>query len=354
MPVNKLFIGTYDVVFLGGNAIIVEKASRNRTMRADGEKLVQGTVNQRVLNIGPVSEEFSIDGPILIGGGQAIDVRNLMRVYIQKMLTPQPDVNNLADPVLLTNARINIGQEGGSISLSFKSDGNPNNTSFLLYGGGADNLPNAPLDPGTQKPTRKSAFYDFRVNLAGYKMFIIDCDLNVTVEVEEKYFIAGNDNSSQSSVQTPGGGASDNPPWNPTNNPNNWNTQFPWLFITAIKLDGGGSAAVKKLTKNTTAYGINEFWDSAVNVALNPSEYELTLQAPGQVVTANDDFAIQVFQIDYANNPSATTGSWVNLFRAPDGNSDLMDLSKAVITSANFNETPGLLTVAFKFVCWVR
>ena len=350
MPVNDRFVGVYDVVFIGGTAVIAEKANRNRTMQAEGETLIQGTPKQRILNIGGVSEDFDIDGPILIGGGQAVDTRNLMGRYLKKILTPQIDANN-ADPVLLTSASLSVNEGGGSISLKFKSDGNPNNESFRIFGGGADSLPGSnpdPLNPATQKPTRKARFFDFRVNLGGYKYFIIDFEISVNIEVEEKYFIAGIDSTNDTNP-TPGGGASDTPPWNPASNPNNWGTQFPWLFIKGIKLEGGGTAAVKKIGKDG-----NGFWNDAINVGFEPLDYELDLQSPGKVIDSGETFGIQVFEIDYVSNPNATSGQWRNLFSDPDSPADdLMDLSKSVIKSANFSETPGLLTVAFQFINWV-
>lgn len=359
MPVNNRIAGLYDIVFIGATPVIAAKANRNRTMATDGEVLIQGTPKQRILNIGGVKEEFDIEGPILLGGGQAVDTRNLMGVYLKRVLTPQTTPDNVVDAVLLTSANLTVGTNGADINLKFKSDGNPNNKSFRTFGGlngkeAADSLPTSPTDPlnpYTQKPSRKAIFSDFRVNLGGYKYFIISLNLSVTIEVEEKYFISGADTLAPGDPQTPGGGENATPKWDPTNNPNNWGTQFPWLFIKGIKLNGGGSAAVKKVSQDSGG-----FWDTAVNVGFKPSDYELTLQAPGEVNISGDTFGIQVFEIDYVGNPNATagTGQWRNLFKDPTvPGHDLMDLSKSVITGANFSETPGLLTVAFTFVCWV-
>ncbi len=331
MPLMNEFFGVYKTLKIGDSFIIVTSASRDRSMAAEPKNYVQGTVLNKIMNIREVSETISIDAPILIGGGSAIDGRTLMNDQIDNAM-----LRTGAVLPILEKASIVLNGESGNVRLSLKSDGDPANSSvFQVTNHAAEDLTNGVitdvLNPLIHTPTRVANFLDFRVSLAGYIYYILEARIEVSVKVSSQVFIAGKD-----------GTTSDGNPI-PTPNPYNFGTQYPWLGVSGITITGGGKAAV--LLQDNDADNLYQTAGEAINVNLGDGT-ELTIQQPGCTTTVNADFAIEVYDCD--------NDVWVGLFRKTGDTQDLFDLSRSLLTRANFTTTTDLLTVDFEFKCYVQ
>lgn len=353
MPFRNPFYGVYKSLKVGGQFIIAKSAKRSREMTTKAESYIQGTAKNRIMDIGGVKETISITAPILIGGGAGIDGRTLLNAQIANALNPA----STTLPIL-ASAEISISEQETQIQLSLKSDGNPSTIAFEVTGTPADNVRDgnnvAYLDPVNNMPTRVAKFYDFRVSLAGYHLFIKSASLSVEVQTTENYFIGGyapgNSASLPSDAQpTPGGGATDG--WNPAHNQYNMGTQFPWLGVSGISIGGRGTAAVL-LDDQNGDYDFNQSGE-ATNVqdgsnsspvnTYKPTDSELTLQLPGVTNYSSDDFKFQVY------SASTNSGQFVDLF-----DTNIVQLKRSLITKADFKVETGLLTVDFDFKCWVQ
>jgi len=331
MPLMNEFFGVYKTLKIGDSFIIVTSASRDRSMVAEPKNFVQGTALNKIMDIREVSETISIDAPILIGGGSVVDGRTLMNDQIDNAM-----LRTGAVLPILEKATITVNDKSGGIRLVLQSDGDPQHSSvFQVTDHPAEDLTNGVitdvLNPLLHTPTRVANFLDFRVSLAGYIYYILEARIEVSVKVTKQVFIAGKD-----------GTTSDGNPI-PDPNPYNFGTQYPWLGVSGITITGGGKAAV--LLKDLDADKLYQSAGEAVNVNLGDGT-ELTIQQPGCTTTVNDVFAIEVYDCD--------NDVWVGLFRKSGASEDLFDLSKSLLTRANFVISPDLLTVDFEFKCYVQ
>ena len=150
-----------------------------------------------------------------------------------------------------------------------------------------------------------------------------------------------------------------------TNNPYNFGTQFPFIGVTGIQVSGSGTAAVELSDYSVPVdYDFEDYNNSAakwegVNVDLTPdgggdgNNYELTWQEPGEVRTSAlqaGDASEAGFALEIWN---AGTSQWDNLFKNSSG-TDVINLSKSVVKSSNFNVVVGVMTSDFEFQCWVK
>lgn len=365
MPVRNEFFGIYKTVKVGKGAdatfIIVKDANRNRNMAVQNEELVQGTPKSRVLNIGAISEEITINAPLLIGGGANIDGRVLLTKSIVNALKPK----NASLP-LLRNATVSISNTSpATCSFTLVSDGGPDGSdAFMIYddvpAGFVDDsghnhgidVPSYRLDPtitaGGQTPTRVATFYDFRVALAGYFMNVISATIQVDVGVESTYFLGGAGND-------PLRGGPD--PYTQTEiDLYNWGTQRPWMGVKSIAISGSGQAAIS--LKDLSTPGDYDFLDGdygtnysppeeSINMEMREIVKELTLQTPGCVNYSPTPFTIEMWD--------CAAATWRSLFAtiaAP--TVPVVDLSRSVLNNATVKVNAGMLTVDFKFTCWVK
>jgi hypothetical protein len=331
MPLKNEFFGVYKTLKIGDSFIIATRASRDRSMEVEPKNFIQGTALNKIMDIGKVSETITIDAPILIGGGSVIDGRTLMNNQIDNAM-----LRTGATLPIIESARINVSERESSVSLTLISDGDPANSNvFQVTDHSSEDLTNGVdsdvLNPLINTPTRSATFYDFRMSLAGYTYFLISANISINVKVTKQVFIAGKD-----------GTTSDGNPI-PDPNPYNFGTQYPWLGVSGITITGGGKAAVLLVDNN----GDKLYQDAgeAINVNLGDGT-ELTIQQPGCTSTVDADFAIEVYNCD--------TETWVGLFRKNGETEDLFDLSESLVTKANFQVTPDLLTVDFEFKCYVQ
>lgn len=382
MPVRNQLFGVYKLVELktasgSFKPFVVQEAKRNRNMAVSAKNYVQGTAKSRILDIGEITEEIDITLPILLGGAQVMDGRSLVAYYLTEALREDTTVLPL-----ITTATINISSDAGaSVVVKLLSDGRPSTQSFKVTNRPIDNIAvdgvTAPLDPTVSTPSRVARFYDFRARIGKFVYYIISASITIEVSTDKKYFIAGiPDEDAWTSTtmyyadEMNLGGNDGNPlESTDTNNFYNFNTQFPFIGVTGIKVSGRGQAAVElnQATEDQN-YDFDDYFTSsakweAVNVDLTtdggPSgtQYDLTWQKPGQVQTSAEQsgdptassFKLQIW------NPDANSGNgqWVDLL-ADSNNVPVLDLSNSVVNTSNFNVTTGVLTADFSFTNWVK
>lgn len=343
MPIRNELLGVFKTLRIGGDRfVLAETAKRNRSMDVQAKTYIQGTPKARILDIGGASERIDLTMPILVGPGSAIDGRSLLLEQITNALDP---VN--ATLPLIENASISINENQTSINLGLISDGDPNQPPVFEvfsdvpagFDGAGNNVPSYLLDPAnTGCPTRVARFYDFRVNLAGYYMYVMNAQLQVQVQTAKHYFLGGTtDCDAGNDVQ---------------DLVRNWGTQFPFIGVSGVTISGSGTAAVL-LDDLTGDYDFDDYdqtyaWqegDESLNLSYGENAgSDITLQLPGQSVCVPSTFCLNIY------NPDTT--SWESLFW--DGAQEVVDLSKSVVKSSSFNVSTGLLTAEFEFFCWVK
>lgn len=351
MPINNNLFGVYKTLLVDGNVVLASRASRSQEMEVSQKQFIQGTPKNRILDIGGVSETITISAPVLIGGAQGIDGRNLILAKLDQIIN---DPFNATLPVL-KSASISISESGAETSITLLSDGNPavitnlENAPFEVTSKRAEYLDGNPLDPIASVPSRVARFYDFRVSILGKVYYIIEASLNIQVNTEQKYFIGA-----YVSATDDGDGTADINTFGATLNSG---TQFPTIGVAGIQISGSGKAAalLRNINEGPEDYDFNDYnvnqddaQDESINVNLGTGLSDLNLQLPGKVVYDETGLKIEVFK--YVDNTG--TGEWVSLLEYD--NEDVVDLTRAVITKANFNVEPGMLTVDFDFTCWVK
>lgn len=343
MPIRNGLLGVFKTLRIGGNRfVLADSAKRTRSMDVQAKTYIQGTPKARILDIGGASEKIDLVMPILVGPGSVLDGRALLLSQITNALDP---VN--ATLPLIENASIAINEQQTSITLGLISDGDPNQPPVFEvlsdvpagYGGAGNNVPSYLLDPSHSGcPTRTARFYDFRVNLAGYYMYVTNAQLQVAVQTEKHYFLGGTtDCAANDDVQDLS---------------RNWGTQFPNIGVSGVTISGSGTAAVLLEDLNAD-YDFDDYdkdyaWqegDESLNLSYGQNAgSDITLQLPGQSVCVPSTFCLNIY------NPN--TSAWESLFW--NGTNEVVDLSKSVVKSSSFNVTTGLLTAEFEFFCWVK
>lgn len=348
MPVNNDFLGIYKSVKISGKRIIASDLSRNRNMEVAAQNFLLGTQKAKVLNIGGVSEDITINSPLLVGVGSSVDGRALANLKLNEILNPQTAVLPI-----LKSFSYNIDSNGAKANLSLESDGDPNNTTVFEVR--SDEI--TELNPVLGK-TRFAQFYDFRVRIGRRECFILSGSLTVSIANEKKYFLipgywsdyrgwgdpllAGlaitNTAIGATNITIAGNGATYQP-----------GTQFPFLGVGGITVNGKGSAAV--FLENLTdegGTGSSTFLDDgeATNLSLKPGTSDMTLQDPGVVRYENVNLALDIYDQAYYDLYPAGLG-WTSLLLPG------LDLSKSVVHTSNYNLNPGMMTVDFDFTSWI-
>jgi hypothetical protein len=380
MPVRNQLFGVYKLVELktadGYRPFVVENASRNRKMNVSSKNYVQGTAKSRILDIAEITEEISITLPILLGGAQVMDGRSLIAYYLSEALKEDTTVLPL-----ITNATINIAADSGaSVSVKLLSDGRPTTQSFKVTNRPVDKIAvegvTAPLDPTVSTPSRVARFYDFRARIGKYVYYIISASITIQVDTVNKYFIAGiPDENEWQATEMYYADAMNNDSQNPLkstdeNNFYNFNTQFPFIGVTGIKVSGRGSAAVElnqAYEDDPETYDFDDYFsqeakweavnaDFTVDGGTGGSQYDLTWQRPGEVQTSTEqsgDGDASSFKLQIWNPDTGASGSWVDLLAYSNGD-PVLDLSNSVVSSSNFKIDTGVMTADFDFVNWVK
>lgn len=348
MPIRNELLGVFKTLRVGGTRfVLAERASRRREMEADAKAYVQGTPKTRIMNIGGAKETIELQMPILVGSAAPLDGRSLLIEQIRNALRPRDAVLPL-----ITSASLQVNEGGANINLTLISDGDPTQPpvfevlddvpSGTSYG---NDVPSVLLDPTLNDPfpTRVARFYDFRVNLAGFYMFVRDANIQVNVQTVQNYFMQGR----------PAGSSSGDPAQDLSRN---WGTQFPYIGVSGITISGSGTAAVLLDDLNSDydfADGDYPYpWqegDESLNVNTGTgsgADSEITLQTPGQTVTVPSDFALEMY--------NHTASQWESLFYDSATSTNVVDLSRSVVRSVTFNVTTGLLEVNFEFFCYVK
>lgn len=305
-PIRNDLIGVYRTLKLEGTTYVVENATRDRNQSVEAKSLMQGTPGTTILDIGMAGETFTVNAPVLIGGGSALDGKILLANQMEKF-------RNLGTLPILTAATVDIKEEGVNLSCTLESDGNPETTNSIYQ----LNEPGYPvgLDPMANTPTRIAKNYDVRVGFGPYKYFVQDGKISVNVSIDRKVFFASLDGNTQSGLL---------------------GTPYPWMGVSEVKVSGSGTAA-------TIIGDINDpFTFNAFNGTTgNP---DITIQATGGVVVDTSQFAVEV---------SDGAGGWDSIF-SNDSGDVLVDFSKAIIKRSNFNGNTKILSVSFDFVAYVK
>lgn len=314
MPINNDIFGVYKSIRVSGEQLVAKSVNRNRKMSTKVTNYLQATPKSRILDIAGTSDDITIEAPILIGGGSTVDGRNFVNQKVKEILRIDGNVPTL--PVL-SSAKYTIGESGASVTLSLKSDGDPRISSGFAIT--TDVI--AELDPlGAGGPSREAVFYDFRAQLGSRKYYIMSADITLDAGTEEAYFLnPGNWDGTEANSYFNVGGVGFTA-----------GKQFPFLGVSSITLSGGGKAAVM-LTPAGEAAG------------LGLTSVDVTYQKAGETIysgkVTNDTFILEIA------TPGVGTG-WTSLFQN-------LDLSRAVIDTANFRVDTGIMTMDFNFKCWV-
>lgn len=357
MPIRNEFFGVFKTVKIGGEFMLAESVNRSRTMQVDAKAYIQGSAFNRILDIGAVSETISITAPVLIGGGAKVDGRRLVNDQLDNVR--QRDSSNMTLPIL-SKASLKVdAQSGATYNIELKSDGTNIAGQFEVLDYSAEHIGIGTftdvLNPeGALGPTRVARHYDFRLVLGDYYLYIMSANIDVDVDLQETHFIAGAVDPSNPLPSDPPIGWAE---YQAGTNPFNFGTQFPWLGVAGVKVTGGGTAAalLANFNRGSGDYDFEDYgndpvtgfdsWE-AVNVALGSNlSDELTLQTPGCVAYSDKPFIIEVYDCDAAE--------WRNLFTDELGN-EIITFKRAVINSANFKVSAGLLTVDFSFFAWTK
>jgi hypothetical protein len=322
MPINNNLFGVYKSLRVDGNVVVASSASRNRSMTTASKNFIQGTPKARILDIGGTKEQITIDAPILLGGGSAVDGRNLANNRLDSLLNP-----TTATLPILSRAVYTVNQSGGNVSITLESDGDPeSNTVFEVRSSEVTEL-----DPIQNTPTRQARFYDFRVTIGTRSYYIMEASVTVEANTEEAYFlIPGGVAIDGSGVLTPATATVGGVTWK-------LGKQFPFLGINGIKISGKGKAAVVLRDINSDGDYLDA--NESTNINLTSGSSDITFQKPGMVVSADANFQLEI--ADPANS------NWIPLLP------DTIDLTRSVVTTENFRVETGLLTVDFDFYCWV-
>jgi len=386
MPIRNQLFGVYKLLELKsptGNTYrpyLAETASRRRTMEVNAKNFIQGTAKNRILDIGAISETFSFKLPILVGGASDMDGRTLILDYLAAALNESS--TNLP---LITSASISVSSEGGAtVDVEMLSDGVPSQMPFRITNRPIDSIGvggvSQPLDPinSDRGPTRVAKFYDFRAKIGKFVYYIMEAKVVIKVNTEKKYFIAGKQtgwgdgqqfvsaaitNPLQSTSTTDGSGNLGG------NNPYNFGTQFPFIGVSGITVEGSGKAAVELTdVQEDTKYDFDDYNSGppgkyeGVNVDLTENggeggnNYELTWQTPGVVRTSAlqaGDASEAGFALEIWDAYKSGGAGWINLFKNSSG-VDVINLTKSVVKSSNFQVSTGVMTSDFEFQCWVK
>ena len=304
MPLRNELFGVFKLVqILEANGtsyktILVSKATKKTSMEVKQQNYIQGTAESRILDIGQVSETISVEAPILVGGGSAIDGRSLLIDLINRAA----DRNNYTLPIM-ENGTVTVSADtGGSVSFTLKSDGDIVTPSFkVINPSDANPVPEA-LDPvnAVLGPTRVARNYDFTVQFGPYVAYVQNATVKVDVDTQPTQFLIPYNKTTS----------------DPRGEFYKMGTQLPYLGVAGIKINGNGTAAVM-------VSGTNDPQLSGAG---------LTFQTANTTVSTDQPVIMRIGSVD--------------LFSG-------VDISKSVINSTDFNVSNGIITVGFGFTSWV-
>lgn len=361
MPLRPEFSGVGKLLQVNNTTVLAKSAGDDTDMSVSAEHLMQGTIENRIFRVENVSKTYTVSAPILVGGGSAIDGRYLLNKNIANVFARK----TMVLPIL-QDARISLSQQGGEIDLTLLSDGNP-------YNGGVFNIqepltPPVQLNPNSSIPTRVAVNYDFRVRVGPFVFFIKDSSIEFKVKSDKKYYIGGISGTPLPTDPSRPGGSNYQ---DPTQNPYNWNTQFPYLVPSGIELSGSVTCDVLLSdadgTPDQVVNGIAQYFTNAstdpdvdfstTNVAVNylphPTNSQsapyVTLQCPGYTVTENSGVYFEVYQAT-----SCSSGQWVDLFDDPDNpGTSLFSFDKSMITKYSVKYTPESISASINFQSYI-
>jgi hypothetical protein len=348
MPLNNNFYGVYKFVTVrtspnggqdntGKYPYIIKTLNDNNSMPTNAKFYMQGTPLTRVLDIKQVTENITLNAPILVPeqGQTMSDALKLLNDLVAFQYT-----NNLPNNFLplLSKIVINIGVDGSSVDFTLLSDGDPNNATNVYkinYGATAQSFIE---ETGLNYASRDASNYDFCVDFGGFAYFVEKCTITIDIKTSQKNFLGVYPYYPPfNSVPYDGlhGGI-----WNPTSNADiasysGW--QFPFLSVGGIEITASGTASISidNETGNIINWKYNDIPTASTNELIQRGN--VTLQPTGVLRYVQDNFNIYFT----ANSVLQT------VIPAP------FAINKAVITQTNNSFSEGDMKVTFEVHAYV-
>ncbi len=301
MPLNNGFYGLYKFVTLltnsptlgiAKNPYVIKSLNSNNTEDVNAKFFMQGTPLTKVLDIGSTKESISVEAPILVPESGYTIMDGLRLLWDMAALQYTNGIPNNYLP-LMSKATINIGANDSKISFDLLSDGDPNNTTNIYeinYGATAQGyIQTTGLDRGS----RVAKNYDFCVDFGGFKYFVEDCTVSITVKNSEHKFLGVL--GKQPPNQTVPYDGLNNGVWSPNTDDelgsySGW--QFPFIAMGGIEINISGTAtiSINDTTGAITNWQYNDTVTSDVNELI--SRGNVTLQPTGVFRYEQDNFNI--------------------------------------------------------------
>jgi hypothetical protein len=276
MPLNNDFYGVYKIIKVKtrdastGNdpstgslkPYVIKTFNVKTNMEASPVFFMQGNPLTRVLNIGNISETYTVNSPILVPpSGQSInslyDGRKLLTDLLYLQYGNNSNTPSATLPVI-SAAKIEITNTESFIDLTLESDGDPNNT-LNVYNFAPGNNTNINL-LGIGNGARVARNYDFFVSLGTingqpFEFLIENVSLNIKLELKRSNFLGAYDSTQNYSgsgfVPSDGTPTGQNPFGNNNGNGSYPNIdvsysgyQFPFISVGGIEASATGKAAV--------------------------------------------------------------------------------------------------------------
>ena len=341
MPLNNGFYGVYKFATIRTlNAIlgtqkhpyVIQSLTPTNSMKADPKFFMQGTPLTKVLDIGSTSESISVKAPILVptAGNSIMD--GLQLIYDITALQYTNSIPNNFLP-LLESAKISIGVENSNVDLKLKSDGDPNNTVNVFeitYGTTAQNYITT---TGLNNYGRVAKSYDFFVDFGGFKYFVEECEIDITIKNSEHNFLGVYPYPDNYVIPTDG---KNNGVYQGDASYSGW--QFPFIAVGGVSIVARGKAVISidNVTGAITNYNyLSQIVQSDVNALIAAGN--VTLQPSGVL-----RFTTSNFNIFYTGS---TTLSGV----LP----PVFSFNKAVVTTKTSSFNEGVMTADFEVHAYV-
>lgn len=357
MPLNNNLIGVVKIVNIktsssGPSPYIAESLKVSEKMKADAKFFMQGTPLTKILDIGGITQDFTVNSPILVGA-VGVDPATIKdgRQLLNDLVAYQYG-STLAPPTslpLLTGATINIGVEASSVSLNLKSDGDPNN-SLNIY----KITPGYNSAIGLNNAARIAKYFDFFVNLAGIRYYVESANIDIKAQTKDSNFL-GVYGEGWTYQSVPYDGLN-NGTWNPSTaqdlaSYSGW--QFPFVTVGGIELTVSGKAAVS-IDPNNNAINYN-YINQLETTRTNGSYYGGNTYVPGAGLINAANISLQnTGEFDYIS-PS------FQIYQQVSGGSSsqvpvippVFNFNNAVVSMKNYNFNEDIMTVDFTVKAFV-
>jgi hypothetical protein len=351
MPFNNNFYGVYKFIkintsvnsVVGKNPYIIESLDDSTKMPSSSKEFMQGDPRNRILDISQISQDISISSPILVPKDGATPIRT--GIYLSDGITLMNELLNLQYsetysgsgiylpnnqlPVLV-NLKLNINTDKSNVSLSLKSDGNPNNTINVYQITTGSDAQNQIALTGLNNAARIAKNWDFAVNLGGVYLYVKDLSLNLEVSVKENNFLG-------SYPYAISGGLVNAPNTLDGSDGSYTGWLFPFLSVGSIKMTVSGKASISIDNSN------NKINYNALTSALTTRDALIAnaYASTGSVSLQNDGVfnyttnSLQIYRLSKTASPT-------NLLPPI-----LTQFNDAIVNTSKYNFSAGEMTFDF-------